>query len=125
MARHWLLPFLTTCSSDSKPCMIVKALVKDYKHHKGFAIISASGAEWVQPTSSHEQGNPLLSGPVRVNYQAARHTRCCSKRFSLDDGINEASTDSRCLEALRYSVSWGFSWVAVPRVGRNPERRLY
>ena len=46
--------------------MIVKALVKDYKHHKGFAIISASGAEWVQPTSSHEQGNPLLSGPVRV-----------------------------------------------------------
>ena len=35
------LPFLITCSDDSKPCMILKALDQSYKNHIGFAIIRA------------------------------------------------------------------------------------
>ena len=39
------LPFLNTCSDDSKPYMILKALDESYKNHIGFAIIRASGEE--------------------------------------------------------------------------------
>ena len=39
------LPFLITCSDDSKPCMILKALDQSYKNHIGFAIIRAIGEE--------------------------------------------------------------------------------
>ena len=39
------LPFLTTCSDDSKPYMILKGLDEGYKNHVGFAIIRASGEE--------------------------------------------------------------------------------
>ena len=39
------LAFLTTCSDDSKPYMILKALDESYKNHIGFAIIRASGEE--------------------------------------------------------------------------------
>ena len=37
------LPFLNTCSDDSKPYMILKALDEDSKNHIGFAIIQAIG----------------------------------------------------------------------------------
>ena len=40
------LPFLNTCSDDSKPYMILKALDESYKNHIGFAIIRASDEEW-------------------------------------------------------------------------------
>ena len=39
------LPFLTTCSDDSKPYMILKALDESYKNHIGFGIIRAGGEE--------------------------------------------------------------------------------
>ena len=39
------LPFLNTCSNDSKPYMILKALDDDAKNHIGFAIIRAIGEE--------------------------------------------------------------------------------
>ena len=37
--------FLTMCSDDSKPHMILKALDESYKNHIGFAIIPATGEE--------------------------------------------------------------------------------
>ena len=40
------LLFLTTCSDDSKPYMILVALIKGFQNHIGFAIIRASGEEW-------------------------------------------------------------------------------
>ena len=40
------LSFLTTCSDDSKPYMILKGLDESYKNHIGFAIIGASDEEW-------------------------------------------------------------------------------
>ena len=39
------LSFLITCSDDSKPYMILKALDESYTNHIGFAIIRASGEE--------------------------------------------------------------------------------
>ena len=48
---RWLPLFLTTCSDDSKPYMILKALDKSYKNHIGFAIIRASDEEQWLPTS--------------------------------------------------------------------------
>ena len=39
------LSFLTTCSDDMKPCMILKALDESYKNHIGFAIIQQLGEE--------------------------------------------------------------------------------
>ena len=39
------LSLLTTCSDDSKPYMILKALDESYKNHIEFAIIRASGEE--------------------------------------------------------------------------------
>ena len=45
MVGRWRLPFLATCSDDSKPYMILKALDESYKNHIGFAIIRASGEE--------------------------------------------------------------------------------
>jgi hypothetical protein len=46
MAERLQLLFLTTCSDDSKPYMILKALDESYKNHIGFAIIRASDEEW-------------------------------------------------------------------------------
>ena len=43
--RACQVPFLTTCSDDSKPYMILKGADKGYKNHVGFAIIRASGEE--------------------------------------------------------------------------------
>ena len=43
--RRWLL-FLTTSSDDTKPSMILVALIKGFQNHIGFAIIRASGEEW-------------------------------------------------------------------------------
>ena len=37
------LPFLTTCSGDSKPYMILVALIKGFQNHIGFAIIREIG----------------------------------------------------------------------------------
>ena len=37
------LAFLTTCSDDSKPYMILKALDESYKNHVGFVIIRVRG----------------------------------------------------------------------------------
>ena len=45
MAERLQLLFLTTCSDDSKPYMILKALDESYKNHIGFAIIRAIGEE--------------------------------------------------------------------------------
>ena len=42
--HRWLL-FLTTSSDDTKPCMILVALIKGFQNHMGFAIIRASGEE--------------------------------------------------------------------------------
>ena len=42
--RLWLL-FLTTCSDDTKPYMILVALIKGFQNHIGFAIIRASDEE--------------------------------------------------------------------------------
>ena len=39
MAGRRQLLLLTTCSDDSKPYMILKALDESYKNHIGFAII--------------------------------------------------------------------------------------
>ena len=39
------LSFLTACSDDSKPYMILKALDESYKNHIGFAIIRSSSEE--------------------------------------------------------------------------------
>ena len=36
---------VTTCSDDSKPYMILKALDESYTNHIGFAIIRARGEE--------------------------------------------------------------------------------
>ena len=62
--------FLTTCSGDSKPYMILKALDESYKNHKGFGIIRASGDEQWPPTSIHVRTRydrrVLSSGPERV-----------------------------------------------------------
>ena len=40
--RRWVL-CLTTCSDDSKPYMILVALIKGFHQQLGFAIIRASG----------------------------------------------------------------------------------
>ena len=45
MAGRRRLLLLTTCSDDSKPYMILKALDESYKSHIGFAIIQARGEE--------------------------------------------------------------------------------
>ena len=45
------LPFLATCSDDSKPYMILEGLDESYKNHVGFAIIRARDEEWQAPTS--------------------------------------------------------------------------
>ena len=63
--RRWLL-LLTTCSDDSKPYMILKALDESYKNHIGFPIIRATGEEQYPPTSSHMRETVLSSGPERV-----------------------------------------------------------
>ena len=47
------LPFLTSCSDDSKPYMILKAFDESYKNHIGFATIRASDEEQQPPMSSH------------------------------------------------------------------------
>ena len=49
--RRWLL-FLTSYSDDSKPYMILVALVKGFQNHIGFAIIRARSEEQKPPTSS-------------------------------------------------------------------------
>ena len=63
------LTFLNTCSDDSKPYMILKALDEDSdsKSHIGFAIIRAIGEEQWPPTSSHVRAAVLNSRPGRVN----------------------------------------------------------
>ena len=60
------LSFLITCSDDSKPYMILKALDESYKNHIGFAIIRASGEGLQPPTSSRVRATVLSSGPERV-----------------------------------------------------------
>ena len=65
-ARSGALPSLTTCSDDSKPYMILKALDESYKNHIGFAIIRASGEGLQPPTSSRVRATVLSSGPERV-----------------------------------------------------------
>ena len=42
MAGRRRVLFLTTCSDDSKPYMILVALIKGFQNHIGFAIIQAS-----------------------------------------------------------------------------------
>ena len=70
-ARSGALPSLslTTCSDDSKPYMILKALDKSYKNHIEFAIIRASGEELQPPTSSRVRATVFssASGPGRVH----------------------------------------------------------
>ena len=39
------LPFLTICSDDSEPYVILKALDESYRNHIGLANIRASGEE--------------------------------------------------------------------------------
>ena len=39
------LSFLTTCSDDSKPYMILVALVNGFQNHIGFAMLRASGED--------------------------------------------------------------------------------
>ena len=46
MDGHRRLLFLTTSSDDTKPYMILVALIKGFQNHIGFAIIRASGEEW-------------------------------------------------------------------------------
>ena len=57
---------LSTCSDDSKPYMILKALDESYKNHIGFAIIRAIGEEKQPPTSSHVRATVLSSRPEKV-----------------------------------------------------------
>ena len=45
MAERLQLLFLTTCSDDSKPYMILKALDESYKNHIKFAITQAIGED--------------------------------------------------------------------------------
>ena len=47
--------FLTMCSDDSKPHMILKALDESYKNHIGFAIIRAHGEEYVAADSPEQR----------------------------------------------------------------------
>ena len=53
--------FLTTCSDDSKPYMILKALDESYKNNTGFGIMRASGEEQRLPTSSLVSATVLSS----------------------------------------------------------------
>ena len=45
MAGRRRLLFLITCSDDSKPHMILVALIKGFRNYIGFAIIRSSGEE--------------------------------------------------------------------------------
>ena len=61
------LLFLTTCSGDSKPYMILVALIKGFQNHMGFVIIRASGEEWLARDQRGGKSTGVLCGPERVN----------------------------------------------------------
>ena len=69
VGRRRLL-FLTTCSDDSKPYMILVALIKGFQNHIGFAIIRASGEECTGRRGNWDHQKPHGSydpcGPERV-----------------------------------------------------------
>ena len=57
MDRRRRLLFLTTSLDDTKPYMILAALIKGFQTHIGFAIIRASGEEW---HAGNHQNSPVL-----------------------------------------------------------------
>ena len=59
MTGRWRLPFVSTCSDDGRPYMILVALIKAFQNRIGFAIIRAFGKEWQR----RDHDNP----PERVN----------------------------------------------------------
>ena len=66
------LSFLITCSDDSKPYMILKALDESYKNHIGFAIIRVTGDKCQAPISSYVRATVLSSRPEKVKSKRLR-----------------------------------------------------